>query len=157
MAVAVHYELASDGTESVCLECIKARGTVQQPLVIEQPPEAPKRRPPSASVKKRATEMEFRDAKMVGGRRQPGSGNMEGFKGDVRAYRRWRMDSKTVRTDSYRLTRDLILKARSECGPMERMAIPIHFLSKSTGAEKDCVVVVDRKTFEDAVHALDDR
>lgn len=89
----------------------------------------PKPKGVSQRLRKRALAQEKLVADDIGGRTQPGSGNQEHAKGDVRLRGQLRYEHKSTTTGAYRLTLDLLTKIRSECGLGESPAFGITFLN----------------------------
>jgi hypothetical protein len=92
-------------------------------------------------------------AENLGGRRQPGSGAIEGVKGDVRIYGRYRAEAKYTRNKSYRVTREELNKIRGECSGHETPLFVIDFVDPDTGRNPDRWVLMPFHRFKE----LDDK
>jgi hypothetical protein len=76
---------------------------------------------------KRSRKQEKRAALREGGRRQPGSGAAEGFKGDVRAAGKYRGECKLTRAASYRLKLEDLTKLEQQATKSELPVFEIEF------------------------------
>jgi hypothetical protein len=91
-------------------------------------------------------------AEELGGRRQPGSGNQNTAKGDVRTKGLVRVEAKLTTDDSYRLQLADFWKIDSEKGPREFPAMVIDFLERGTRKLRDRLAVIH---FNDLKELLD--
>lgn len=88
-------------------------------------------------MRRRALKSEMQIAEDIGGRTQPNSGAVAGYKGDVRKRGQHRIEAKTTRTKSYHVTRKELNKIRSECTFGEKPAFVIVFVNPATLREED--------------------
>jgi hypothetical protein len=100
-------------------------------------PEPPGAHPPSKKLRKRARKTELDIAEDIGGKAQKASGALPWAKGDVRKRGEHRIEAKTSRTKSYRVTRKELNKIRGECGFGEKPAFIISFVNPTTLREED--------------------
>lgn len=110
-------------------------------IYIEQANLAPGRTPPSKKDKRRAREQELRIASDIGGQRQPGSGNQEHAKGDVRKRGLLRGEAKYTRSKQFVLKRDELDKIAGECTGAERPFLHIEFRNPISNKVEDSWVV----------------
>jgi len=80
---------------------------------------------------KRSRSQERRVARREGGRRQPGSGSVEGFSGDVRVARKYRGECKFTRANSFSLKLEELRKLEQQASAGELPAFDIEFLGVS--------------------------
>ncbi len=102
------------GLESLCLSC----GT---DIVTGE-----KRPSRATDSQRRSRAQEKRVAAREGGRRQPGSGSVEGFEGDVRVTGRYRGECKFTRAKSFSLKLEELLRLERQAG-RELPAFDIEF------------------------------
>lgn len=116
------------------------------------------RGPPTEHMKKLARKQESRNAGLLGGRVQPGSGSSKRAKGDVRKVGEYRGESKFTFADSYVLKRQILEKVLSECGDGERAILFLDFKNRDTGRTHGSYVVLHETDFAELLkHAsLDD-
>jgi len=76
---------------------------------------------------KRSRNQEKRVASREGGRRQPGSGAVDGFEGDVRVTGKYRGECKFTRAKSFSLKLSELLKLERQAGSGELPAFDIEF------------------------------
>lgn len=109
------------------------------------------RRPPSYSTNKKSKQMEEAFAEAIGATRVSGSG--AGItKGDIRLPGRWRGELKNqLKTDSFRITRDLLEKIEAECAYPEKPVFGVEFLHKMSRAVVATWVLITRKDWEELV------
>lgn len=94
---------------------------------------------------------------LEGGRVQPASGALPGYKSDVKVTGKHRIETKWTIAASFRLTREMLNKIRGECRGLERPAVVIDFKSKTSGRTEDrwvCIPYSDWKRY--ANEATDD-
>ena len=92
----------------------------------------------------------------IGGRVSKASGAMASDKSDGRLLDKVRMEAKFTFAKSFRLTRQILNKIRSECQGTEEPAVQIDFNDKVTGRVLDSWVVIPLHAWEKYVNALDD-
>jgi hypothetical protein len=95
-------------------------------------------------------------AERLGGRRQPGSGAIEGVKGDVKVEGKYRIEAKHTKQKSYRVTREELNKIRGECEGTETPLFVIDFVDPSTGRSPDRWVLMPFHRFEQMDEQADD-
>lgn len=111
-----------------------------QQAVLEIP-EPPPPRGISTRLRKAARRAEVEVASDIGGRRQPGSGNQPGAKGDVRLRGAHRIEQKVTTSKSYRVTLKDLNKIRAEAQGKEKPAFIIKFLNPQLRQEDRWVLV----------------
>ena len=116
--------------------------------------------PPTRAMKRLSQKQERRNAALLGGRTQPGSGAGARFKGDVRKFGEYRGESKFTFAASYSLTREVLEKITAECKHGEKPLLFLDFKSKETSRTHGSYVVMHESDFEELVKkngAADDR
>lgn len=88
-------------------------------------------RPGATDNQRRSRKQEKRVAKREGARRQPGSGAVDGFEGDIRAVGRYRGECKFTRAASYSLKLADLKKLETQARGCELPAFDIEFQSES--------------------------
>lgn len=88
-------------------------------------------RPGVTDNQRRSRKQEQRVAKREGGKRQPGSGAIDGFEGDVRALGRYRGECKFTRASSYTLKLVDLKKLESQARGEELPVFDLEFQSES--------------------------
>jgi hypothetical protein len=81
--------------------------------------------------RRRSKKQENRVAAREGGRRQPGSGAVPGFEGDVRKVGKYRGECKFTRASSYRLKLEDLKKLENQASGSELPVFDIEFQSES--------------------------
>jgi hypothetical protein len=72
---------------------------------------------------------ETRLAKKIGGRQTPGSGNIQGAKGDIKAGQ-FLIEAKSTQNESYSLTREVLCKIEAEAGRTAKYpALAVSFIT----------------------------
>lgn len=86
-------------------------------------------RPKSGATdsQKRSRNQEKRVASREGGKRQPGSGSVDGFEGDVRVTGKYRGECKFTRAKSFSLKLEELMKLEKQAGSGELPAFDIEF------------------------------
>lgn len=115
-------------------------------------PEKPKgASPPTRRMKRLSQKQERRNAELLGGRTQPGSGSSSRAKGDVRKFGEWRGESKYTFANQYALTREVLEKITAECRHGEKPLLFLDFKNKETGRTRGSYVVLHETDFEELV------
>lgn len=110
-----------------------------------------KQGPPDDRVKKLSRRQEARNAELLGGRTQPGSGSSKRAKGDVRKLGEYRGESKFTFAQAYSLDRRTLEKILSECGDGEKPILFLDFKNKETGRTQGSYVVLHETDFEELI------
>lgn len=108
--------------------------------------------PPTARMKRLSLKQERRNAELLGGRTQPGSGSSSRAKGDVRKLGEYRGESKFTFSLSYALERRVLEKITSECGDGEKPILFLDFKNKETGRTHGSYVILHESDFEDMIN-----
>lgn len=106
--------------------------------------------PPGRRMRKAAAATEERIAEDVGGRTQPNSGAVPGYKGDVRKRGKHRIEAKTAKGVTFNVHREMLNKIRSECGPGEKPAFVICFVDPKFLREQDKWVLIPYEDWHEA-------
>lgn len=131
-------------------------GGKEEIVVLETPDYAAGARPPTKAMKKLSQKQERRNAEMLGGRTQPGSGSSNRAKGDVRKLGEWRGESKFTFAKSYSLELDTLAKIASECGTGEKPVLFLDYKDKTTSRTKGKFVIMFEADFEELINATGD-
>ena len=107
--------------------------------------------PPTRQMKRLAQKQERRNAELIGGRTQPGSGAMARAKSDVRKFGEYRGESKFTFAASYALTREVLEKINAECKHGEKPLLFLDFKNKENGKTHGSYVVLHESDFEELV------
>ncbi len=107
--------------------------------------------PPTRAMKRLSVKQERRNAELLGGRTQPGSGSSNRAKGDVRKFGEWRGESKFTFASSYSLTREVLEKINAECKHGEKPLLFLDFKNKGNGKTHGSYVVMHESDFEELV------
>jgi hypothetical protein len=107
--------------------------------------------PPTKAMKRLSQKQELRNANLLGGRTQPGSGSMARAKGDVRKFGEWRGESKFTFAASYSLTREVLEKINGECKHGEKPLLFLDYKNRQTGKTHGSYVVMHESDFEELV------
>ena len=107
--------------------------------------------PPTRGMKRMSQKQERRNAELLGGRTQPGSGSSNRAKGDVRKFGEYRGESKFTFANQYALTREVLEKITAECQHGERPILFLDFKNKETGRTRGSYVVLHETDFEEMV------
>jgi hypothetical protein len=99
-------------------------------------------------LRRAATQQEERDASGLGGHRHGGSGSRPGYKGDGRVIGRFRTESKTTTSKSFKVTLADLRKIRSECEGLEVPIFFVQFVERGTLKPIDEWVLVPKKEWE---------
>lgn len=134
----------------VCAICLDRQKEVTVDIV---PPPPPVGGPPSRRVQRAARRNEQHVADGIGGRRQPGSGNQPGAKGDVRKRGEYRIENKDSYSDQYILKLDVLDKIRGECATGEKPALVLTFMEKHTYRPRDRWAIIPYPVWEDYANA----
>lgn len=92
-------------------------------------------------------------AGLDGGRVQPASGALSGYKSDGRVPGHHRVETKWTGAASFRLQRSELNKIRGECQRLEKPAMVIDFKDKVTGRTEDRWVVIPHRDWEKYANA----
>ena len=92
-------------------------------------------------------------AGLDGGRVQPASGALSGYKSDGRVPGHHRVETKWTAAESFRLKRAELSKIRGECQRLEKPAMVIDFKDKATGRTEDRWVVIPHRDWEKYANA----
>lgn len=106
-------------------------------------------------LRKTATQQEDRIARDIGGRRQPASGALDAFKGDVRKVGIHRIEAKFTYSKSYKLERSTLEKIEYEASPGELPCVVIDFMEKRTRTRSMSLVVLRYETWLQKVGEID--
>lgn len=105
--------------------------------------------PPTRAMKRLSQKQERRNAELLGGRVQPGSGSSPRAKGDIRKLGEYRGESKYTFANRYVLTREVLDKLAAECELGERPILFLDFKNKETGRTRGSYVVLHETDFEE--------
>ena len=125
----------------------------EETVVLEPPVLTGGRSPPTRGMKKLSLAQERRNAELIGGRTQPGSGANNRAKGDVRKQGEYRGESKFTFAKSYSLEMAIMDKIASECGDGEKPLLFLDFKSKTTQKTTGKFVVMYETDFEEMMNA----
>jgi hypothetical protein len=92
----------------------------------------------------------------IGGRVQPGSGCVDGYKSDGRLKGRVRVEAKFTFGTIFSVKRADLDKIRGECQGRERPAFVIDFKERASGKTQDRWVLVPHKDWESMINAAAD-
>lgn len=121
----------------------------EETVVLEPPVLTGGRCPPTRAMKKLSLAQERRNAELIGGRTQPGSGSSNRAKGDVRKQGEYRGESKFTFAKSYSLEMAIMDKIASECGDGEKPMLFLDFKNKTTQKTTGKFVVMYETDFEE--------
>lgn len=122
---------------------------VEVVAVFDEP--KPGASPPSRYMKRLSRKQERRNAELLGGRVQPGSGSSNRAKGDVRKFGEWRGESKFTFAKAFSLKIDVLEKITSECAGNEKPVLFLDYKRKDSGRTSGSYVVLHEADFEDLV------
>ncbi len=105
--------------------------------------------PPTRAMKRLSQKQERRNAEMLGGRVQPGSGSSSRAKGDVRKFGEYRGESKFTFAASFSLTREVLEKINAECKHGEKPILFLDYKNRATGKTHGSYVVLHETDFEE--------
>lgn len=120
--------------------------------ILDDPEVSQGRAPPNRRTKKLSIKQERRNAEMIGGRTQPGSGSSSRAKGDVRKIGEYRGESKFTFAQSYPLARATLEKILAECRDGEKPILFLDYKNKDTGRTHGSYVVLHETDFERLVN-----
>jgi len=146
------------GTESsppLCAGCLRAKGEVT--VDVDQPVPDTRPGPPDHRVKRTSRRNEQDIAVRIGGRRQPGSGAIPGFKGDVRVRGHLRVELKDSFSKQFILTTAVLDKIRGECDRAERPALIVSFRDRHTHELRESWALIPVEHWEELLNASNDR
>lgn len=129
----------------VCLNCMCTR----MMHGVAQPP--PTHAPPRRKVKKHSRQQEEAVMKSIGGRTQPGSGCVPGYKSDGRLHGRVRMEAKFTYGTIFPLRKEDLDKIRGECEGRELPAVVVDFKDRASGKTRDSWVLITRAEWENLI------
>jgi hypothetical protein len=156
----IQFTIETDeGTDSCgpyCFTCLAIQNPSNPMQMIFQPeaaklPAGPE--PPSNRVRKRSRQQERDIAQDIGGQAQKGSGACSGSKGDVRKPGQYRIEAKLTQSNQYILKLDTLRKIQGECTDLERPALAVEFVERSSGRRKAYWVVLPYDDFVEFVNA----
>lgn len=130
---------------------------IEHVAVLDPPELSGGRQAPTKAMKKLSLKQERRNAELIGGRTQPGSGSSNRAKGDVRKLGEYRGESKFTFAKSYSLEKATLEKIASECGDGEKPLLFLDFKDKDTSKTKGSFVVMFEADFEEMLNAASDR
>jgi len=133
----------------ICFECWPEK----MALEVEQADMTPSRSTPTKKDKRRARTQERRIAEDIEGRRQPGSGNQDHAKGDVRKKGHLRVEAKYTRSKQFILKREELDKIHGECTGGEKPAFQIDFLNPTTNRREDAWVAIPYEDWKELLDA----
>lgn len=84
----------------------------------------------------------------LGGRVQPASGSMDGYKSDGRVYGKLRVETKYTQNDTFRLDIRELFKVASECTEGEVGIMVVDFLESNTARVRGRYVIMPFNHFE---------
>jgi hypothetical protein len=132
-----------------CFGCYAANGANHIKVQVEQADLNPGRRPPTKKDKRRSQELERKTAQRIKGKTQPGSGNQDHAKGDVRKKGVLRLEHKFTRAKQYTLKREELDKINGECSYGEKPVFQIDFLNPSSDRVEDSWVAIPYEDWKD--------
>lgn len=103
---------------------------------------------PPQVIKRLFKKQERQVAKATRGKKQPGSGNIEGYKSDVRVRGKWRIECKLTTKNSRRIELAELEKIRSECSAGEVPAFTVRYVDGQTRRTLEEWVMIPAKEFE---------
>jgi len=126
--------------------------------VLEPPVLSSGASPPTRRMKRLSLKQEARNAKLIGGQTQPGSGSSSRAKGDIRKLGEYRGESKFTFSKAFSLERSVLEKIMSECGVGEKPIVFLDYKNKETGRLYGSYVILHETDFEELVskHAATD-
>jgi hypothetical protein len=92
----------------------------------------------------------------LGGRVQPASGSMDGYKSDGRVYGRFRVETKFTQNDTYRLDVRELFKVAGECVEAEVPVMVVDFLEPGSARSRGRFAIVPFHYFEKVCRAETD-
>jgi len=135
-----------------CVHCLINR--VMHGFVTE----AVKGKIPARKIRKVSRHQEEKIMAGIGGRTQPGSGCVPGYKSDGRLKGRVRVEARFTYGTIYSVKRQDLDKIRGECQGHEKPALVIDFKDRATSKTQDSWVLMPHKEWERMINALaDDR
>jgi hypothetical protein len=136
-------------TGAACIDLDRAMWQGKEYVGVYVPKQEVTTKKISAKKQKRASiEQETKVMAALGGRRQPGSGAIAGFKGDGRVKGEYRVEMKMTRRDSFRVTRKDLGKIRGECDGLEKPLFVMDFVDPETGGSADRWVMMPFEEFQ---------
>jgi hypothetical protein len=140
-----------DGTGRRPPYCIHCNSGIEKTVPLR--PLESKQRPKASKVRRLAKKQDEKVAKAIGGRVQAASGARPDCKGDVRVYGEHRVETKYTFAQSFRVTREMLNKIRSECAGLEKPALVLDFKDKGTGRTEDSWAFIPFRDWEQYVKA----
>lgn len=126
---------------------------IEMVAVFEHPNLSAGRSPPTKEMKKLSFKQEQRNAALIGGKRQPGSGASNRAKGDTRAIGEYRGESKYTFAKSYSLELATLEKILGECGDGEKPILCLDYRNKTNNKVLGSYVVLHESDFEELRNA----
>lgn len=124
-------------------------------VVIEPPDRGTGPRPPGKQIRRLSRGQERRNAELLGGRTQPGSGSSSRAKGDVRKLGEYRGESKFTFSKSYSLHLGTLEKIAAECTLGEKPLLFLDFKDKATSRTRGSFVILHEADFKEILHAAE--
>lgn len=107
--------------------------------------------------KRHISKLQDRDVmERLGGRVQPASGSLEGYKGDGRVYGRFRIETKYTTKKSFRLELEELFKIAGETNELEVPVFVIDFKDGDSARTVGRFAVVPFTFFEKVANETDD-
>jgi hypothetical protein len=111
----------------------------------------------SAKRRRRLADKQARDfTELVGGRAQPNSGSIAGYKSDGRVFDKFRIEAKYTQANAFKLELSDLFKIAGECEGSERPVVVVDFKDKRTTKLRGRFVVLRADDFERMANALAD-
>jgi hypothetical protein len=145
----VHLEGNEAELGPICMNCMCTR---MMHGVVVPPPALP---PSRKKVKKHSKKQEETVMANIGGRTQPGSGCVPGYKSDGRLQGRVRMEAKFTYGSIFSLRKSDLDKVRGECEGRELPAVVIDFKDSASGKTRDSWVLITRTQWENFIRGTD--
>jgi len=134
--------------EPYCVNCLLNR--VMRGFITE----AVKGKIPARKIRRTSRQQEEKVMAGIGGRTQPGSGCVNGYKSDGRLKDLVRVEAKFTFGTIYSVKRADLDKIRGECQGHEKPAFVIDFKDRASGRTQDSWVLMPHKEWERMINAL---
>lgn len=139
--------VTSGGITSHAARCIHCAFSKDTCFAMATAPPAKKRK--GARLRKLAKHQDQEVmAGLEGGRVQPASGSIDGYKSDGRVYASHRIETKFTFAQTFYLERADLDKVRSECWGLERPVLIVDFKDEASGRTEDRWAVIPHKDWE---------
>jgi hypothetical protein len=142
----VHLESKEATLGPFCINCLVTRvlqGAIDEPSFA---------RPGAKKIRKLSRRQEHEVMNGIGGKVQPGSGCVDGYKSDGRLRDKVRVEAKFTFGTIYPVKRVDLDKIRGECQGHERPAFVIDFKERVTGKTQDRWVLIPHKDWENMIN-----